>query len=517
MVFSRYFLVVWILTGGLTCLVTNQSSLAVGQDTSAGKRPPNVLMIAIDDLNDWMQPLHGHPQAITPGFNRLAARAMTFTNAHCQAPLCNPSRTSLLLSQRPSSTGIYGLEPWFRQVPELAKAISLPQAFRQAGYTMLSAGKIYHGNGDRKKIPGVAPEFDVYGPAGGPGITPPQKLIPPTPSGNHPLVDWGTFAHRDEQKGDWQVAAWAEQQLAQQNSESQPFFLAVGFFLPHVPCHVTQRWWDLYPESTLVLPPMMARDREDCSPFSWYLHWSLPEPRLSWLEQHRQHQNLVRAYLASVSFVDSQLDRVLRALDASTAADNTIVVVWSDHGFHLGEKEITGKNSLWERSTRVPLFIAGPGIHPGVCDQPVELLDVFPTLTDLAGLVTPGSVQGVSLRAQLNDPRTPHRPAITDHNPGNSAVRDSRYRLIHYADGSEELYDMQQDPNEFTNRIGDPSLVAVASRLRQSLPKAVAPVAGSAQRTLERVDDLWYWEGKPIDREHPPMDIGSTLRESLPQ
>ncbi len=387
-----------------------------------------------------------------------------------QAPLCNPSRTSLLTSRRPSSTGIYGLEPWFRNVPELASLVTLPQAFQQAGYKTLSAGKIFHGKVDRRSTPGVAPEFDAWGPVGGTGIRPPKKLIPPTPAGNNPLVDWGVFDHRDDQKGDWQLASWAEKQLAGYSAADPPFFLSVGFFLPHVPCHVTQKWWDMYPDQSLVMPPMLKSDRADCSPFSWYLHWNIPEPRLSWLKQHEQHRNLVRAYLASISFMDSQLERVLIALENSDAADNTIIVVWSDHGFHLGEKEMTSKNTLWERSTRVPLFIAAPGIQPSRCSQPVELLDIYPTLTDLAGIATPTTVEGISLVPQLQDPNASHRPAITDHNQGNSAVRDARYRLIHYADGSEELYDLQDDPNEFENRINDTKLNSIANDLRSGYP-----------------------------------------------
>lgn len=484
------------------------------QEPSSGTT--NVLMICVDDLNDWVQPLGGHPQAQTPAIQRLAESGLNFRNAHCQSPLCNSSRTSVMLSLRPATTGIHGLSPWFRTLPKYRTTKSLPQCFADAGYQTYTAGKVYHNSMGRKPMAGAEPEFQHWGPGGWPGKTPKQKLVPPTPAGNNPWVDWGVFDHEDNEKGDWKVAQWAESTLADMPTE-KPFFMAVGFFLPHVPCHVTQKWWDLYPEETLQLPPMQPQERAGCSPFSWYLHWKLPEPRLSWLQHHNEHKNLVRAYLASITFMDHQVGRVLDALNDSPHADNTVVCLWSDHGFHLGEKEMMGKTTLWERSTRVPLIFSGNGIRPGTCDQPVELLDIYPTLADLAGLPVPDSVQGVSLRSLISDPSMQSdRPAITEHNPGNAAIRDQRYRLIHYADGSEELYDMQEDPHEFNNRIDDALLANVRDRLRKYIPNNPVPLAdGSGQRILEKRSDGWYWENEKIDPDNPPMGIGSTLKKDL--
>ena len=361
--------------------------VVVGGVSLSAADQPNVLMICIDDLNDWVEPLGGHPQVKTPAMASLAERGVVFSNAHCQSPLCNPSRTSLMLSRRPSTTGVYGLKPWFRTLDEWDDAVSLPQHFKAAGYETYSGGKVYHSV--RRQKPNVKnPEFDHWGPAGGTGVRPKKKLIPPTPQGNHPLMDWGVFDHKDEEKGDWIVADWATKTIASM-PDDKPFFLACGFFLPHVPCHVTQKWWDMYPDESLVMPTILEGDRSDCPPFSWFIHWSLPEPRLSWLKQADQHRNLVRAYLASISFVDSQVGRVLTALEESPHADNTIICLWSDHGWHLGEKAISGKNTLWEPSARVPLIFAGPGIEPGRCKQPAELLDIYPTLTALAGLEMP--------------------------------------------------------------------------------------------------------------------------------
>jgi len=464
---------------------------------------PNVVFIAVDDLNDWIGPLGGHPLVQTPHLDRLAARGTVFLNAHCQAPLCNPSRTSLLLGLRPSTTGIHGLAPWFRSLPPLEQRVALPQAFQQAGYQTATAGKIFH---ERPRTPETQRhEFGLWGPAGGIGSSPRQKLIPPTPMGNHPAMDWGVFPHRDEDKGDFQVATWGCEQIraAQPN---EPFFLALGFFLPHVPCYATQPWFDLYPDDDTLLPETWEDDRADVPRFAWNLHWQLPEPRLAWLRQTGQWRNLVRSYLACTSFVDAQIGRVLDALEQTGQAHNTIVVVWGDHGWHLGEKGITGKNTLWERSTRVPLIWAGPGITPGQRSvQPAELLDIYPTLVELCRLAPRDDLEGHSLVPQLRAAETPRRhPAITTHNQGNHSVRSLRWRYIRYADGTEELYDHDTDRAERFNLALDPRHAGTLAEHRRWLPRVDAPPApGSAHRVLtyDPATDLAEWEGQPVRRD----------------
>jgi arylsulfatase A-like enzyme len=465
-------------------------------------RRPNVLFIAIDDQNDWVGPLGGHPLAKTPHLDRLARRGTVMTNAHCQAPLCNPSRTSLMLGLRPTTTGIYGLAPWFRAVEEWSERVTLPQQFKAHGYKTYTVGKIYHGAAGGPQARGR--EFDVWGPATGVGARPPAKLIPATPMGNNPLMDWGTFPHRDEDKGDTLVANWAIEQL-KTVPKDQPFFLAAGFFLPHVPCYATQAWFDLYPDNDTVLPVIRDDDRDDTPRFSWYLHWRLPEPRLPWVRENHQWRNLVRSYLACTSFVDAQIGRLLDALEQSGQADHTIVVVWGDHGYHLGEKGITGKNTLWERSTRVPLIFAGPGVTPGGrVGTPAELLDVYPTLLDLCGLTARTDLEGVSLLPQLKDANAPRvRPAITSHNQGNHAVRTQRWRYIRYADGAEELYDLANDPREWTNLAGRAQSAGVIAEHRRWLPKPdLPPAPRSAQRVLtyDPARDEAVWEGAIVRR-----------------
>ena len=477
-------------------------TFAAGDEPS----PPNVLFLAADDLNDWVGCLGGHPQAKTPNLDRLAANGTLFANAHCQAPLCNPSRSSVLTGLRPSTTGIYGLEPGIRSIEALRDRVTMPQAFKKSGYSTYTCGKIYH---DGAIKPADRPaEFDAWGPA--PSIrTPPHKFVH-TPS-ELPGVDWGVFPGLDEDQADWKIADAAIGAI-RDAPRDRPFFVACGFRLPHLPCFATQPWFDLHPLDGLILPPVRDDDRDDTPRFSWYLHWKLPEPRLKWLREEGQWANLVRAYLASTSFMDSQVGRVLDALKEDGRGGETVIVFWSDHGWHLGEKLVTGKNTLWERSTRVPLIFAGPGVSEGArCEEPVELLDIFPTLLDLCGLPARDDLEGQSLTPQLRDARIPRaRPAITTHNRGNHAIRTRDRRYIRYADGSEELYDRAGDPNEWTNLADDPRHAAEKRELARWLPETDhPPVPGSAVRllTFDPETGKATWEGQPIGPDEPIPEI----------
>ncbi len=482
-------------------------SAAAGAEDAAPRSPttrPNILFISIDDLNDWVGPLGGHPLAKTPHLDALVARGTNFTNAHCQSPICNPSRASVLTGLRPSTTGIHGLLPSFRDVSEFADRVTLPQYFAAQGYRTAGDGKIFH-QGTRSGGKKSPEDFQVNGGHGGVGSKPPKRLVTSPPL-SHPLVDWGVWPIDDDDtvKGDYVIASWGVEQIEKAPSD-KPFFLALGFFLPHVPCYATQKWFDLYPDDDTVLPPILENDRDDTPRFSWYLHWQLPEPRLAAIREADQWRNLVRSYLASTSFVDAQVGRLLTALDASDHRDNTIVVVWSDHGFHLGEKAITGKNTLWERSTRVPLIFAGPGVTPGQqCGRPVELLDIYPTLVELAGLPSRDDQEGESLVPLLRDAALPReRPAITTHNQGNHTVRSERWRYIRYADMSDELYDLKADPHEWHNLASRPEHAAVIAEHAKWLPTVDEPAAaGSAHRVLsyDPETDIATWEGQPIQR-----------------
>lgn len=484
---------VWLAI--LACLAIDAGRLFA---SATPIQKPNVLVIVVDDLNDWIGPLGGHPQVKTPHMDRLARQGVAFVNAHCQSPLCNPSRTSVMTGLRPSTTGVYALEPWFRTDVRFRDLVTLPQYFARHGYTTLSCGKVYHDAypppaGRRNGV-----EFSVWGEHGRMRNRPPKRLTQLPDA--HPLVDWGPFPDRDEETFDWDVTDWAVRQLA--SPPAGLWLLFVGIRHPHVPCFTPQKWFDLYSINQLVMPPIKEDDRLDTPGFSWYLHWKLPEPRLSVLVQRNEWRSLVRAYLASVSFADAMVGRVLDALDANGQSNRTVVVLWSDHGWHLGEKGITGKNSLWERSTRVPLIFAGPGIvRSGRCDRPAELLDLYPTLVELCGLPAKSDIEGHSLVPLLSDPSCERRwPAITTHNPNNHAVRGQQWRYIRYADGSQELYDLASDPNEWRNLAGDPHFADIQREHANWLPVHNADLMpGSRHRDLVYRDNAAIWEGKIID------------------
>lgn len=483
---------------------------SIARPAASDSRRPNILFLCADDLNDWIAPLRGHPQVKTPHFDRLAARGTTFANAYCPAPLCTPSRTSVLTGLRPSTIGCYGLAPGVRDFARTKEHVTLPQSFTRAGYHTYTCGKVYH-TGSIKPEDWPA-EFVQRGPA--PSPPRPARPLSKLPEPHHPLMDWGAFPGRDEEMADFKIADATIGALRAAPID-RPFFIAGGFISTHVPCFAPQRWFDLYPDDTLQMPAVRAGDRDDTPRFSWYLHWRLPEPRLKVLEACGEWRPLVRAYLATVSFLDAQLGRVLDALDATGRAENTLVAFWSDHGYHLGEKAISGKNTLWERSTHVPLFLSGPGIARGArCTRTVETLDLFPTLLELAGLPARPDLEGHSLAPLCRDAKAPRPwPAISTHNQGNHAVRTERWRYIRYADGSEELYDIVADAQEWTNLAGQAEYAPVCRELATWLPKVdLPPGPGSRQRVLtyNAATHEATWEGRVIQATDPIPEEMST-------
>ena len=450
---------------------------------------PNVLFISIDDLNDWLGCYGGHPQVQTPHIDRFAQQGVLFSNAHCQAPICNPSRVSMFLGKLPSTTGMYFLGPNFRTVEPTRSDQTLFQTFRDHGYFVSTRGKIFHGKADTASFDHVEKST---------GWRRGSEKLRYTLAKTHPLWDWGQVDVPDEEQRDYQTAAWAAQELPKLAAGEKPFFLAVGFHLPHVPIYASKRWFDLYPLDSLQLPETVTVDRDDLPEIAKQLTLNPTAPRHSWMVESGEWKHAVRSYLAANSFVDHMVGMLLKSLANSDAADNTIVVLWSDHGFHLGEKLRWAKRTLWEETTRVPLIFAGPGIATDqLCPRPVGLIDVFPTLLDLASLPPRADLEGKSLQPLLKNPKAKwNRPTICTFGPNNHSLRGERYRYTRYADGSEELYDHMNDPNEWNNllAIKEPGVEhrQVADRLKHWLPTYNAdPVAGSAGS-----DSPIYGEGK---------------------
>ncbi|MEM9021501.1 MAG: sulfatase [Planctomycetota bacterium] len=430
---------------------------------------PDVLLIAIDDLNDWVGCLGGHPDAKTPHIDRLAARGTLFTNAHCQSPVCNPSRASMMTSLYPETTGIYFLNPPIASAPVAQDATPLTVRFSQDGYLVRGAGKLYHNRENTQYISEYAGAFGGFGPI-------PSKKLSPFPG--HPLWDWGVYPERDEQMPDHKIASWATAQLGE--APEGPRMLCIGFYRPHVPQYTPQRWFDLHADSALR-PQVRDDDLADLS--SYAIDLTREEhvaPTHDWVVQEQQWEPLVLSYLASLSFVDAQVGRVLDALDASGRADRTIIVLYSDHGFHLGEKDRWAKRSIWEDGVRVPVVVVAPGTQAGqVCTKPVELIDLYPTLLDLAGLEPDAMHEGQSLVPLLEDADAdwPHM-ARSSFGPGNVAIRSEHFRYIRYNDGSEEFYDHRRDPHEWDNRIADPAYTDAIATHREHLPQSYHAVLG---------------------------------------
>lgn len=449
--------------------------LALALTCNGVDHKPNVLLLAIDDLNDWVGCMDGHAQADTPNIDRLAEGGMLFTNAHCQAPICGPSRASLLSGRYPHTTGVYvqprkGLE----QDKRYFDGHMMPQVFARHGYKTMGVGKIHHGFTQSKS-------FQVNGPKASSGPKPPQAHrfnyhLPDVPySGTQ--TDWGVFPDVDAKMPDFKTATWAIEQLQQEHD--RPFFLAVGFIRPHVPFYTTQEWFDKFPLNSIELPAIQTDDLDDIPEIGKRLH-ALPKyPKLSFLmaNENLQFKKCVQAYLACTAFVDHQVGRVLDALAASDHAKDTIVVLFSDHGYHLGEKNRVSKHGLWEEAVRVPFIIRLPGDTDGKeCIQPVGLIDLYPTLLELTGLPARDENEGASLVPLLKNPEANWRHAVlTTYARRNHSLRSKRFRYIRYEDGSEELYDHGQDPHEWRNLAGDPQYSQIKQRFQKLLPEENAP------------------------------------------
>lgn len=420
---------------------------------------PNVLMIAVDDWNDWVGALGGHPQVKTPNLDRLAARGLLFTDAHTASPLCNPSRTALMTGRMPATSGVYGNEQKWR--PLLPNAQTLPQHFRANGYTTHGGGKLFH-HGKGFNDPASWDEYFFWNPAARandwhdnysfpPDPEPSGRPITPMPSVSWRNFDWSPVDVADADMPDYKVASWAAAHLSK--THTAPFFLAAGMFRPHIPWFVPKKYYDMYPLDEVIVPQVKEDDLADVPPIAREFALN-EESSHHLLVSTGNWKRAVQAYLACITFSDAMVGRMLDALDAGPNRANTIVCLWSDHGYHLGEKWHWHKQALWQRATHVPFIVAAPGVtKPGMrCDHPVSLIDVYPTLADLAGLPKPTGVDGVSLRPQLRDPSTPTgRAVVSTYLKGNHGIYTDRWHYIRYNNGAEELYDRRQDPHEWVN------------------------------------------------------------------
>ena len=447
---------------------------------------PNVLLIAVDDLNDWVGCMGGHPQAHTPNIDGLARQGVLFSNAHCAAPLCNPSRTALLFGKRPTTTGVVGNMDDWRKFESLKNSESLPQFFRRNGYFTAAAGKIFHANHGGWRGALTHAEGAPY--AGRSGFGQPEAwderfpaktiqlpmapvLIDTHRNGINHHWDWGPIDFKADVTEDGQSSKWAVRQL--RADHDKPFFLAIGIYRPHDPQYAPSEYFDEHPLADVELPTILASDLDDV-PQVAQRHVRAANNYEAMIRKHNALQSATRGYLAAVTFADAMIGRILRALASSQYNDNTIVVLFSDHGYHIGEKQKYHKSTLWEESTRVPLIIRSPGVGTSgtVSTRAVSLIDLYPTLAELASLSSPADLDGESLVPLLNDPDAPRStPAITTRQGQHHSVRTDRWRYIRYGDGSEELYDHAADPMEWKNLAADGTHEATRQRLAAQLDR----------------------------------------------
>ena len=438
---------------------------------------PNVLFISLDDMNDWVEPLAGHPQALTPQLDRFAQTGVNFTRNYAPSPGCNPSRSAMLTGLHPVSSGMYSNYQDWRNVPQLQQVQTIGQHFRESGYYTAGAGKIFHYG----QVDSLG--WDAYYPS----ITNPmpQEFLPDERPVNmkpfqymYNMFDWAPLDLTDEETADYQTVSYISDQL--QQDHDKPFFLAAGIYRPHVPWYVPQEYFDRFPLEDIQKPAILEGDIDDLGPVAR----ELIERGGNYHEhvvEAGQWEAAIQGYLASISYADAMLGHLLDALEKSPYADNTIVVIWSDHGWQLGEKQHWRKFALWENVIRTVFMMRVPegtkampgGSAAGVATPNLtSLMDIYPTLAELCNLTPRDRFDGESLVGMLADPLEPRsRPIVTTYDWGSYSIRYENWHYIRYIDGSEELYDLENDPDEWHNLASNASVADVKQMMEGFIPE----------------------------------------------
>jgi len=497
---------------------------AIAQSTSAG-RPPNVLFVAIDDLNDWITPFGGHAQAITPNLESFANRgAMVFQNAHCAGPVCGPSRSALLSGFLPSTTGLYGNSQNMLDSELVQTHATLPEYFAKNGYWTISRGKIFHAHASKTGRDDGQWAFEEWEPRmGGVGVDKAklysrnQNIINGQPGPESEFTKrggsefaWGPTRGPKEETSDYRTAQWAAEQL--QVERDEPFFMAIGLSKPHLPFYVPQEFFDLYDGVEVKANPIKRDDLDDILRPDGQPKFK-PTDDFLWLDENGLLDEATHAYLAAVSYADECLGVLLEALESSPHADNTIVVVWGDHGWHLGEKLRFRKATGWTEATRMPLMVRLPGMA-GRQDtrRAVNLIDLYPTLIDLCGLPEKPELDGRSFGPVLEDPMVAWEyPTMTVLKEGDATVHDERWSYIRYDDGTEEVYDLRADPMEWDNLNArrTPEVAAAVERLAAVIPSSFAPTGRNSK--LSDADKNSEWAQR-IDPTLKPQRVLAELK-----
>ncbi len=437
----------------------------------------NILFISVDDLNDWVGFMDGNHQAITPHMDKLAKNGLVFDNAYCPAPLCSPSRTAIMTGVRPSSSGIYMNSPYFRISPALKEILTIPQYLSTYGdYYTAARGKIFHQ--PMGKYADSVSWDNFQNISGNIMGDHPRKLknilVNEIPYSNkkQALLDWGPLDIKFEETSDAKTAKWAANEL--NKDHNSPFFIACGIFRPHLPWYLPKEFFNKFPLEKIIIPDVASDDLNDIPAKGLEMTNSLDsEGDYQRITTYDKQKEAVQAYLASTNYADQCVGIILDALNNSKYKDNTIVILWGDHGWHLGEKLSYRKSKLWEESTRVPFIVLVPGItSPGSYSKRiVNLIDIYPTLLELCNLPKNNKNEGRSIVPLLSNPdvQWPY-PTVTTMGYLNHTVRSEDWRYIQYEDGEEELYDHKNDPLELTNLANIKDFDIIKDELKNWMP-----------------------------------------------
>jgi len=494
--------------------------LLLGLSAFAAQQP-NVLFFSLDDMNDWVGAM-GYKQVVTPNMDRLAKSGVNFLNAQTAGVFCAPSRAAIFTGRHASSTGCYTTQVYFQSHPEINP---LHNVFHDAGYETYGAGKLFHhpaGYIDQRGWTEFFfrnPEQCTAGwnintwPLGDPVIPKPY----PNSIYNHDqkpankyFLEWGKIKNEDEEKmADTMRTEWACDLLSKKHDK--PIFVGVGLYATHFPNYAPEKYFDLYDADHIELPPYKADDLDDLPP-------AVRKAKTARSAIHKRLESLdavddaVHGYLACISYQDAMLGRLLKAIESGPNAGNTIVVLWSDQGYHHGEKMDWGKHTLWERTSNVPFMWAGPGIFKGAdVNATVSLMDMFPTLTELCGVADDQQRDGTSLVPTLKDPSSAkdRDVLLPGMKPEEYAIINDQWRYIRYADGTEELYNVQQDPNEWDNLAANPEVEDIKEKLRASAPTQFAdPGPASNELKLEIKGETYKWKSR---RRAPAKVLSSSI------
>lgn len=449
------------------------------------KDQPNVLFIIMDDMCDWAHYLGGNNQVITPNLDRLAARGVTFSNAYATVPFSNPSRSSMLTGLTPMTTGIYQNNHEMQASPEAMASVMMPEHFHNNGYHTLWSGKIFHNRPDEKRLANMWDDRKTSDGGYGPWMKYSERPAKGT--------DWKGYEAWDGPDTDFPDIVNSQYVIDFFGKKhKKPFFVAMGLYRPHAPYVVPKRFFDMYNPNDIQLPEVPEDDIDDLPQYALNTFYQQVCSVRGLLPEWRENgtwKRIVHAYLASITFSDYVIGNILDALDKSPYADNTIIVLVGDNGFHMGQKERFSKLSLWRESCHVPMIIAAPESVSAKVDTPVSLLDVYPTLVSMCDLPKISALEGNDLKPLVTNPSMDwDKPCISNYIRGNYTVHYKNWNYIHYQDGSGELYNIAEDENEFDNLYQKEEYKGLIKQLQKYVPaKSRKPVAQMELKKKQRI------------------------------